>query len=176
VSKIYRALERAESEQRTGRRPDGARASASVLEPENAHHLELPERREEFEKLKVMLTLEAKRNDVRSVMLVSALSGEGVTTVALGLAQGAYELALAYAGYGRLHQQQGHITQAREYLTRALAIFEDASALADVEYAVFDEVQQLKNSSTRGYIKTHGFSLTGPRRNCNERKVTSPCD
>jgi tetratricopeptide (TPR) repeat protein len=34
------------------------------------------------------------------------------------------ELALTYAGYGRLHQQQGNLTQARAYLTRALAIFE----------------------------------------------------
>jgi len=33
------------------------------------------------------------------------------------------ELALAYADYGRLYQQQGNIAQAREYLTRALEIF-----------------------------------------------------
>jgi len=39
------------------------------------------------------------------------------------------ELALAYAGYGRLHQQQGHITLAREYLSRALAIFERLGTL-----------------------------------------------
>jgi len=41
------------------------------------------------------------------------------------------ELALAYAGYGRLHQQQGHVTQAREYLTRALAIFERLGTLGE---------------------------------------------
>src|SRR5262249_4546612 len=41
------------------------------------------------------------------------------------------ELALAYAGYGRLHQQQGNITQAREYLTRALEIFERLGTLGE---------------------------------------------
>jgi len=41
------------------------------------------------------------------------------------------ELALAYAGYGRLHQQQGHTTQAREYLTRALEIFERLGTLGE---------------------------------------------
>ena len=41
------------------------------------------------------------------------------------------ELALAYAGYGRLHQQQGHIEPAREYLTRALAIFERLGTLGE---------------------------------------------
>ena len=34
------------------------------------------------------------------------------------------ELAMAYAGYGRLHKQQGEIARAREYLTKALEIFE----------------------------------------------------
>jgi tetratricopeptide (TPR) repeat protein len=34
------------------------------------------------------------------------------------------ELALAYAGYGRFYKQQGRIEQAREYLTKALEIFE----------------------------------------------------
>jgi tetratricopeptide (TPR) repeat protein len=29
------------------------------------------------------------------------------------------ELALAYAGYGRLHKQQGHVDEARDYFTRA---------------------------------------------------------
>jgi tetratricopeptide (TPR) repeat protein len=41
------------------------------------------------------------------------------------------ELALAYAGYGRLHRQQGHVEQAREYLTRALAIFERLGTLGE---------------------------------------------
>ena len=34
------------------------------------------------------------------------------------------ELALAYTGYGRLHEKQGEIVRAREYLTKALEIFE----------------------------------------------------
>ena len=41
------------------------------------------------------------------------------------------ELALAYAGYGRLQQQQGNVAQAREYLTRALAIFERLGTLGE---------------------------------------------
>ena len=34
------------------------------------------------------------------------------------------ELALAYAGYGRLLKKQGSMVQAREYLTKAFEIFE----------------------------------------------------
>jgi class 3 adenylate cyclase/tetratricopeptide (TPR) repeat protein len=34
------------------------------------------------------------------------------------------ELAMAYAGYGRLHKQQDRITEARKYLLKALEIFE----------------------------------------------------
>jgi tetratricopeptide (TPR) repeat protein len=41
------------------------------------------------------------------------------------------ELALAYAGYGRLHKQQGQIAQAREYLTKALEIFEGLGTLSE---------------------------------------------
>ena len=41
------------------------------------------------------------------------------------------ELALAYAGYGRLHTQQGSIPQAREYLTQALEIFERLGTLIE---------------------------------------------
>jgi class 3 adenylate cyclase/tetratricopeptide (TPR) repeat protein len=41
------------------------------------------------------------------------------------------ELALAYAGYGRLYQQQGNTSQAREYLARALAIFERLGTLGE---------------------------------------------
>ena len=43
------------------------------------------------------------------------------------------ELALAYAGYGRLHQQQEHVEQARDYLTRALAIFERLGTLGETD-------------------------------------------
>ncbi|NIS71860.1 MAG: tetratricopeptide repeat protein [Proteobacteria bacterium] len=39
------------------------------------------------------------------------------------------ELAMAYAGYGRLQKQQGEIAQAREYLTKALEIFERLGTL-----------------------------------------------
>ena len=48
------------------------------------------------------------------------------------------ELALAYAGYGRLHQQQGDLAQARAYLTRALAIFERLGTLREP-----DQIRQL---------------------------------
>jgi tetratricopeptide (TPR) repeat protein len=41
------------------------------------------------------------------------------------------ELALAYAGYGRLHKQQGQIAQAREYLMKALEIFERLGTLIE---------------------------------------------
>jgi len=41
------------------------------------------------------------------------------------------ELALAYAGYGRLHKKQGEITRAREYLTTALEIFERLGTLIE---------------------------------------------
>jgi tetratricopeptide (TPR) repeat protein len=43
------------------------------------------------------------------------------------------ELALAYAGYGRMHRQQGDIRQAREYLTQALEIFERLGTLIEPE-------------------------------------------
>jgi tetratricopeptide (TPR) repeat protein len=41
------------------------------------------------------------------------------------------ELALAYAGYGRLHKQQGKTAQAREYLTKALDILERLGTLIE---------------------------------------------
>jgi hypothetical protein len=47
------------------------------------------------------------------------------------------ELALAYAGYGRLHRQHGDTTQAREYLTQALEMFERLGTLGEP-----DKVQQ----------------------------------
>ena len=39
------------------------------------------------------------------------------------------ELAMAYAGYGRFHKQQGNFTEASEYLTNALEIFERLGTL-----------------------------------------------
>jgi len=41
------------------------------------------------------------------------------------------DLALAYAGYGRLQKQQGQFGQAREYLTKALKIFERLDTLIE---------------------------------------------
>jgi class 3 adenylate cyclase/tetratricopeptide (TPR) repeat protein len=41
------------------------------------------------------------------------------------------DLALVYAGYGRLQKQQGQFAQAREYLTKALQIFERLGTLIE---------------------------------------------
>jgi tetratricopeptide (TPR) repeat protein len=41
------------------------------------------------------------------------------------------ELAMAYAGYGQLHKKQGQVAQAREYLTKALKIFERLGTLIE---------------------------------------------
>jgi class 3 adenylate cyclase/tetratricopeptide (TPR) repeat protein len=41
------------------------------------------------------------------------------------------ELALAYAGYGRLHKQLGNVADARGYLTQALEIFERIGTLIE---------------------------------------------
>jgi tetratricopeptide (TPR) repeat protein len=43
------------------------------------------------------------------------------------------ELALAYAGYGRLRKNQGEIARARKYLTKALEIFERLGTLIEPE-------------------------------------------
>jgi tetratricopeptide (TPR) repeat protein len=43
------------------------------------------------------------------------------------------ELALAWAGYGRLQARLGRPDQAREYLTKALAIFERLGTLREPE-------------------------------------------
>ena len=40
-------------------------------------------------------------------------------------------LAQAYAGYSRLHKQQGNVVKAREYLTKALEIFERLGTLME---------------------------------------------
>ena len=53
----------------------------------------------------------------------------------LGKIKAENELALAYAGYGRLHMQQGRIAQAREYLTKALEIFERLGTFIEPEKA-----------------------------------------
>ena len=56
------------------------------------------------------------------------------------------ELALAYAGYGRLHRQQGRVPEAREYLTRALEIFERLGTLIEPD-KVRAELAQLPAAS-----------------------------
>jgi tetratricopeptide (TPR) repeat protein len=43
------------------------------------------------------------------------------------------DLALVYAGYGRLHQQKGQIKEARDYLSKALDIFERLGTLNEPE-------------------------------------------
>ena len=43
------------------------------------------------------------------------------------------ELALAFAGYGRLHKHQGNIAEARGYFEKALEIFERFGTLIEPE-------------------------------------------
>jgi protein-tyrosine kinase len=89
MSRMFRALERAESEAK--------RTSAGDLRPsritEPVPDLDLPELSVEYERLRVMLSLATSGPDLRSVMFVSALSGEGVSTVTLGFACMAVETA-----------------------------------------------------------------------------------
>ena len=118
MSRLFKALERAEA----GRRlPPGPRLdavhdvdqeapappspgkspiilrSSEALSPD--HESELPKPRSELARLKIMLGLAAGSTDLKSVMLLSARPREGVSTVALGLAQ---EVAAASAGHGVL--------------------------------------------------------------------------
>jgi Mrp family chromosome partitioning ATPase len=89
MSRIFRALERAESE--------GKRASSGDLRPspdtDPLLELDLPEIRDEYDRLRVMLALAANGSDQKSVMFVSALPGEGVSTVTLGFSCAAVETA-----------------------------------------------------------------------------------
>jgi tetratricopeptide (TPR) repeat protein len=54
------------------------------------------------------------------------------------------ELAMAYAGYGRLHKKHGEIARAREYLTKALDIFERLGTLIESEKVreILDELPE----------------------------------
>jgi tetratricopeptide (TPR) repeat protein len=52
------------------------------------------------------------------------------------------ELALAYSGMGRYHKLQGNVEQAREYLTKALEIFERLGTLLEPE-KVREELAEL---------------------------------
>ena len=56
------------------------------------------------------------------------------------------ELALAYAGYGRLHRRQGRIEESRDYLTRALEIFERLGTRMEPD-KVRAELAELPDSS-----------------------------
>ena len=61
------------------------------------------------------------------------------------------ELALAYAGYGQLHTQQGNIAQSRDYLTKALEIFERLGTLIEPDkvrgiLAELPEAYAIKNT------------------------------
>lgn len=97
MSSLFKALERAETERRSptaepARPSDGSKPIApprptDVFKPV----VDLPEPCTEYERLRVMITLAANQVDLRSVMLVSALAGEGVSTVTLGLATAAVD-------------------------------------------------------------------------------------
>lgn len=87
MSKIFKALERAESESR-GEALKGVSLSSAF---DAGPAINIPEHRQEYEKLKVMLTLAASRSDLKTIMLVSALPGEGVSTVTYGLANAVAE-------------------------------------------------------------------------------------
>ncbi len=52
------------------------------------------------------------------------------------------ELALAYTGFGRLYKKQGQVAQAREYLTKALEIFERLGTLIEPD-KVREELAEL---------------------------------
>lgn len=82
MSRIFKALERAESESKGEAVKDVSLPSTFDGGP----GIEIPGRHQEYEQLKVMLTLAASRSDFKTIMLLSALSGEGVSTVTQGLA------------------------------------------------------------------------------------------
>jgi Mrp family chromosome partitioning ATPase len=106
MSRIFKALERAEAGLRlqpgprldpvgdtddtppvspSPKRPSLALRSSQSLAP--PHEPGQPESRVELARLKIMLGMAARATDLKSVMLLSARAGEGVSTVALGLAQ-----------------------------------------------------------------------------------------
>jgi Mrp family chromosome partitioning ATPase len=87
MSRIFKALERAEAEGKLAPAQDTRPVRISDPLPD----LELPEGRDEYAQLKVRLALAANGLDQRSVMFVSALPREGVSTVALGFACAAVE-------------------------------------------------------------------------------------
>ena len=69
------------------------------------------------------------------------------------------ELALAYAGYGRLQKQQGQFAQARDLLRRALEIFERLGTLIEPG-KIRKELAELPEevNDSRGDMSTPGSS------------------
>jgi len=69
--------------------------------------------------------LAARENPTRAAALFEA------SIATLGQIKAENELALACAGYGRLHARQGNIARARPLLIQALAIFERLGTLGE---------------------------------------------
>ncbi len=81
MSTIFKALERSEASLRST--TAGGPQLSSVVPPPAPR---IPVQTEEYERLKVMLTLQAARSALKRVLLVSAVPGEGVSTATIGLA------------------------------------------------------------------------------------------
>jgi tetratricopeptide (TPR) repeat protein len=62
------------------------------------------------------------------------------------------ELALAYAGYGRLHKRQGSVERARKSFTRALEVFERLGTLIEPD-KIRQELAELASAHPRGFAK-----------------------
>jgi hypothetical protein len=71
----------------------------------------------------------AKNPDQSGEPLAGAHFEESISLLSAAKAEN--ELALAYAGCGRLHKHQGRVAEARDYLARALEIFERLGTLAE---------------------------------------------
>jgi protein-tyrosine kinase len=87
MSRIFKALERAESEGRRSKLPN----LQPPEQPEPFLDVDLPEPRGEYEQIKVALAVASHGSELKSLMFVSTLPGEGVTTVTLGFACAALE-------------------------------------------------------------------------------------
>jgi len=72
---------------------------------------------------------EAKNHFMRSIAIFQEIKAEN-------------ELAMAYAGYGRFHKQQGNVADCREYLTKALEIFDRLGTLNEPD-KVREELAEL---------------------------------
>jgi tetratricopeptide (TPR) repeat protein len=77
-------------------------------------------------------TVEALSNFEKSITILTEIKAEN-------------ELALAYAGYGRLYKQQGNVEKAREYLNQALETFDRLGSLIEPE-KVRKELLELPNT------------------------------